>query len=233
MNIVVSGASKGIGRAIADAFASQGFDVAVCARDKKALLEMEEQYSSQFPACRLLALPADLSRKDEIQAFAAAVLSEWNSVDVLVNNAGIFIPGAVHEEPDGQLERMMEINLYSAYRLTRALLPSMLKNGRGHIFNMCSIASLHAYPNGGSYGISKFALQGFSKNLREELKTKGIRVSSIIPGATWTDSWAEAGFPPNRLMEARDIAQSVWSAWSLSPSAVVEDIIIRPLLGDL
>ncbi|MBK6903216.1 MAG: SDR family oxidoreductase [Saprospirales bacterium] len=233
MNIVVSGASKGIGRAVADEFASQGFDVAVCARDEKALLEMEEQYARQFPACRLLALRADLSRKDDIQAFANAVLSEWGSVDVLVNNAGIFIPGAVHEEPEGQLEQMMEINLYSAYRLTRALLPSMLQKGCGHIFNMCSIASLHAYPNGGSYGISKFALQGFSKNLREELKTKGIRVSSIIPGATWTDSWAEAGFHPSRLMEARDIALCVWSAWSLSPSAVVEDIIIRPLLGDL
>lgn len=109
----------------------------------------------------------------------------------------------------------------------------MLETGKGHIFNMCSIASLHAYPDGGSYSISKFALLGFSKNLREELKDKGIKVTSIMPGATWSASWAGADFPEDRLMQAADIANAVWSAWSMSPAAVVEDIVIRPQLGDL
>lgn len=233
MHIVVSGATKGIGRAIADTFASHGFDVSVCARSEKALLEMQDQYAREFPATGLLTFPADLRKKEETLAFARTALAHGGPPDVLVNNAGIFLPGAIHEEPEGHFEQIMESNLYSAYYLTRALLPSMLEKGRGHIFNMCSIASLHAYPNGGSYGISKFALQGFSKNLREELKPKGIRVTSVIPGATWTDSWKGAGFPQDRLMEVGDIAIAVWSAWSMSPAAVVEDIIIRPQLGDL
>jgi NADP-dependent 3-hydroxy acid dehydrogenase YdfG len=123
--------------------------------------------------------------------------------------------------------------LYSAYYLTRALLPMMLPRRDGHIFNMCSIASIMAYPNGGSYTISKFALLGFSKVLREEMKTKGIKVTAILPGATWSDSWAGADYPPERLMQADDIAKTIWAAYNLSDSAVVEELVIRPQLGDL
>ena len=233
MNIVVSGATKGIGRAIANEFASNGFNVAVCARNEADLLEMKEVYARDFPTCQLLTFAADLQNKAEANAFAQAILVQWETIDILVNNAGLFLPGAIHEEPDGRLEQMIQVNLFSAYYLSRALLPTMLQKGQGHIFNMCSIASLHAYPNGGSYSIAKFALQGFSKNLREELKDKGIRVTSIHPGATWSASWAGAPFPEDRLMQAHDIALAVWSAWSMSPAAVVEDIVIRPQLGDL
>jgi short-subunit dehydrogenase len=98
---------------------------------------------------------------------------------------------------------------------------------------MCSIASIMAYPNGGSYTISKFALLGFSKCLREEMKTKGIKVTAILPGATWSDSWRGADFPEKRLMEAIDIAKAVWSCYNMSDSAVVEELLIRPQLGDL
>ncbi|MFZ2900844.1 MAG: SDR family oxidoreductase [Saprospiraceae bacterium] len=233
MYIVVSGATKGIGRAIADEFASRGFHVAACARNQADLAKMRTHYAAAFPDCKLLTFAADLRHKVQAQAFAAEVLRQGGRPDVVVNNAGAFLPGAIHDEPEGRLEEMISVNLYSAYHLTRALLPSMLETGKGHIFNMCSIASLHAYPDGGSYSISKFALLGFSKNLREELKDKGIKVTSIMPGATWSASWAGADFPEDRLMQAADIANAVWSAWSMSPAAVVEDIVIRPQLGDL
>ena len=98
---------------------------------------------------------------------------------------------------------------------------------------MCSIASFTPYANGGSYAISKFALLGFSKVLREELKTEGIRVTSIMPGATWTDSWSDSGIAPERMMASEDIAEMIWAAYSLSSRAVVEDLILRPQLGDL
>ena len=138
--------------------------------------------------------------------------NQWHRVDVLVNNAGIFRSSAIHTEGDGDLEKMIETNLYSAYHLTRALLPLMLPLKKGYIFNMCSTASASAYTNGGSYSISKYALLGFSKNLRQELKTHGIKVTSILPGATWSDSWAGFEAPEERLMQARDIAEAVVSA---------------------
>jgi short-subunit dehydrogenase len=109
----------------------------------------------------------------------------------------------------------------------------MIATGAGHIFTVCSIASLAAYPSGGSYSISKFALLGFTKNLRRELQPKGIKVTAVIPGAAYTDSWKSSGVPEQRLMEAEDIAKAIYHATVLSPQAVVEEIIIRPQLGDL
>lgn len=232
MKIIITGATKGIGRAIAEKFAAEGFDLAVCARTEADLAILKKEIREKFDV-EVLTRPTDMRSKTDVLAFADFVKKHWGSVDVLVNNAGIFIPGEICHEEDGALEKMMETNLYSAYHFTRAILPLLLKKGSGHIFNMCSIASIIAYPNGGSYSISKFALLGFSKVLREELKTKGIKVTAILPGATWSDSWAGVDLPESRLMEANDIAIAVWSAWQMSPSAVVEEIVIRPQLGDL
>ncbi|MBC7424276.1 MAG: SDR family oxidoreductase, partial [Ferruginibacter sp.] len=136
-------------------------------------------------------------------------------------------------EEDGMLEQMINANLYSAYQLTRVLLPLMMQTKTGHIFNMCSVASLNAYPNGGSYSISKYALMGFSKNLRDELKPHNIKVTAVSPGAVLTDSWGDFDNSKKRIMEASDIAAMIMAATKLSTQAVVEDIVIRPQLGDL
>lgn len=233
MKIIITGATKGIGRAIAQKFAAEGFDLAICSRNNDDLKIFKKELLAANPNIEVLTKVADVRKKTQVLAFAQHIKKHWKEVDILVNNAGLFIPGEISKEDDGALEQMIETNLYSAYHLTRALLPVMLKKGSGHIFNMCSIASLIAYPNGGSYSISKFALLGFSKVLREEMKSKGIKVTSIMPGATWSNSWAGVDLPESRLMQANDIAIAVWGAWQMSPSAVVEDIVIRPQLGDL
>jgi short-subunit dehydrogenase len=150
-----------------------------------------------------------------------------------VNNAGYFIPGEISTEPEGTLESMIHANLYSAYHTTRGLVQAMKDKKSGHIFNMCSIASIKAYSNGGSYAISKFALLGFSKCLREELKEFGIRVTAILPGATRTASWDESDEPEERFMKPEDVADTIYSGYALSGRSVVEEIIIRPQLGDL
>ena len=104
---------------------------------------------------------------------------------------------------------------------------------RRQIFNICSIASIKAYDNGGAYSISKFALLGFSRNLREEMKPHGIKVTAVMPGATYTDSWSSSGIDPSRFMEAQDIAEMIYVSSQLSAGACVEDIIMRPQLGDI
>jgi short-subunit dehydrogenase len=109
----------------------------------------------------------------------------------------------------------------------------MINQKNGHIFNMCSVASLMAYPNGGSYSISKFALLGFSKCLREEMKPFNIKVTSIMPGAVLTDSWAGVDIPEERFMRAEDVAKTIWTAYHLSDSAVIEEIVMRPQKGDI
>lgn len=229
---VVTGGTKGIGRAIVDKFASQGFDIVTCARNLDDLSMLAKTISKQY-GIAVHTCQADVSDKTQAANFAAFVLGFHRPIDVLINNAGYFIPGKVIDEQEGALESMINTNLYSAYRITRGLIESMKEKRTGHIFNMCSIASIMAYPNGGSYTISKFAMLGFSKVLREELKPWGIRVSAVLPGATFTASWEGVNLPEDRLMKAEDVAESVYSAYTLSGRSVVEEIIIRPLLGDL
>lgn len=233
MNAVISGGTKGIGRAIANLLADKGFNLAICSRHQDDLDLIQKQLQSSHPKLEFIGFKADVSNKSEVAAFAEQVKSQWDQVHILVNNAGIFLPGEVHKEEDGVLESQIETNLYSAYYLTRALLPNILNHKEGHIFNMCSVASLKAYPNGGSYSISKFALLGFSKVLREELKMTGTKVTAIMPGATWSNSWAGVDLPEERLMQASDVAHALWAAFQLSPSAVIEEIVIRPQEGDL
>lgn len=233
MNIVITGASKGFGKAIAAKFAAQGHAIFICSRNEVDLYHSVEDLQTSYPDATIKARAGDLSKKADLRDFAEWVLANAYHVDILVNNAGRFIPGSIHNEAEGVLEEMINTNLYSAYQLTRLLLPSMIKRKSGHIFNMCSIASLNAYNNGGAYSISKFALHGFSKNLREELKPHNIKVTTVFPGAAYTDSWSGSGIDPKRIMEADDIAIMIYAAAHLSPQACVEDIILRPQLGDL
>lgn len=235
MNIVITGASKGLGKAIATEFADdkQGHTFFLCARNKQDLETTGKELQGKFPRINVYTKTCNVADKKELTAFVNWIFSFSEKIDILVNNAGIFFPGSVHKEEEGMLEKMMAVNLYGTYHLTRLLLPGMMKQGSGHIFNICSIASLDAYDNGGSYSISKFAMYGFSKNLREEMKPYGIKVTHVLPGATFTDSWSGSGIDPKRIMEAADIAKMVYTAAHLSAQACVEEIIVRPLLGDL
>ncbi|HNP20976.1 MAG TPA: SDR family oxidoreductase [Panacibacter sp.] len=232
MNVIITGASKGLGRAIAEKFAASGNNLFVCSRSEVQLYNMMDEMMLQYPQCHIKARPADLSQKDQAVEFGNWCL-QYGIPGILINNAGLFVPGGVHDEPDGALEEMIAVNLYSAYYLTRTVLPKMIEAGNGHIFNMCSIASIAAYNNGGAYSISKFALLGFSKNLREEMKPHNIKVTSILPGAAFTESWSGSGVDPKRIMEANDIAEMVYTASKLSAQACVEEILLRPQLGDL
>jgi short-subunit dehydrogenase len=233
MNAVITGASRGIGKATARIFALHGYDLYLTSRNEQKLLGTIEELKTDFPNVSVDGKAFNLGSKQEAQLFGEWVSTEAETIDVLVNNAGNFIQGNVSDEPEGALEEMMQVNVYSAYHLTRTLLPKMMQLKSGHIFTLCSIASLGAYPNGGSYSISKFALLGFTKNLRRELQPHGIKVTAIIPGAAYTDSWKGSGISPQRLMEADDIAKAIYHSTLLSPQAVVEEITIRPQLGDL
>ncbi len=229
LSAVITGGTKGIGLALVQRFASAGFRVLTCARSLAGF----DAIQAQYPSGQVKAMATDMSKPEEVAAFAAFVLAEVGSTSVLINNTGVFLPGTILGEPAGNLELMINTNVYSAYHLTRALVPAMLTNGSGHIFNICSTASLVAYPNGGSYCISKFALLGMTKVLREELKTSGLRVTAVMPGATLTSSWDGVDLPEDRFMPPADVAELIWQVYSLSPLTVVEELVLRPQLGDI
>ena len=232
MNIIITGASKGLGKAFAKIFAMNENNLFLCARNIDELNATATEIKIVAPQANIYTMQVDLSIKTEVIEFANWCLS-FGTPHILINNAGNFLSGSIYNEDENVLEKMIETNLYSAYYLTRKLLPSMILSKAGHIFNICSIASLQAYHNGGSYSISKFAMLGFSKNLREEIKPFNIKVTSVLPGAVYTNSWSESGVDENRIMKDIDVAQMVFAASKLSAQACVEEIVMRPQLGDL
>jgi len=231
-SILVTGGTKGIGRAIIYRFAKEGFDIATCARNEHDLGNLKSDLESKFPEIKVLALVADLSKKEEVTRFSEQV-KNFCHPDVLINNTGVFLPGSIYNEPEGNFELMMHTNLFSAYYLIREFVPDMVERKSGHIFSIGSIAGTTAYANGGSYAISKWAMLGMTKCLREEMKEHQVKVTSILPGATYTASWEGVDLPVERFMKSEDVAESVWGAYNLSPQSVVEELIIRPQLGDI
>jgi short-subunit dehydrogenase len=232
MNAIITGASKGIGKAIAAKLVANNVNIAFCSRNQKDLWDAAKAFN-EINKIKIYHQTADLSKKADCDSFVQNAVAQLGKIDILINNAGTYIPGEVHSEPDGVLEQLLATNLLSAYHVTRAVMPNMLANQKGHIFNICSIAGVQPYANGGSYSISKFAMVGFSKNLREELKPHGIKVTTVNPGATMSDSWSGSQIDPKRIMEANDIADAIWAIYNLASQTVVEEIVMRPQLGDL
>ncbi|MEQ9422781.1 MAG: SDR family oxidoreductase [Cyclobacteriaceae bacterium] len=224
--VIVTGASKGIGKATVSLFLKKGYEVVGCSRNQSDLDKLKKETEQYDGALTIKSV--DMSLKDEVLAFGDYIKSRNHSVDILVNNVGVFLPGNIIDEEDGNLEKQVETNLYSAYYLTRSLLPKMIKRNGGSIFNVCSTASLSAYANGSSYSISKYALRGFNANLREELKSFGIKVTGIFPGNVLTPSWGETDIPEKKFIKATDVAQTIYDISQLSATTDIEEVLIQP-----
>ncbi len=229
---VVTGSNKGIGLAVAEKFASVGFDVVITGRNNADLIQAATSIEKQFEIS-VYSFCVDLSVKEGCLEFASYVKSLSREITVLVNNAGKFEPGSMMTEADGLLESQIQTNLFSAYYVTKFLWSELKTSNRTHVFNMCSIASVQAYAAGGSYSVSKHALLGFSKSLRLEGIPYKINVTAILPGATLTDSWSGVDLPESRFMMPSDVAFVVYNAWEINEHTVAEEILLRPLLGDI
>lgn len=231
-HVVVTGASRGIGFAVAHRFAQEGHHLAIVARNAGDLTLAKEQLLSAGAAA-VHTVVADLSSPEEIAQSVTTIQSIFGQVHVLVNNAGLFLGGTMMGEPAGQFQHLMNTNVLSAYEMTRGLWTQLQNTPRAHVFNMCSIASITAYAAGGSYSVAKFALMGFSKSLRLEGMPFGIRVSAVLPGATLTDSWAGVDLPKERFMDPKDVAEAIFMAFQINEHTVMEEILLRPMLGDI
>lgn len=223
---LITGGSKGIGLAIAEKFLRNGFKVITLSRTEGDSKDLKSEFGDQLEQYFL-----DLKQSSEIKITCNQILSKYSQISVLVNNAGTFLPGKISEEEAGVFESQIQLNVGSAYHTTRAILPAISKGA--YIFNICSTASIVPYINGGSYCISKHALLGFSKVLRQELLQSEILVSSVLPGATKTESWDGVDLPESRFIKPSNIANAIFSAWENRENCVFEELLIRPILGDI
>lgn len=231
--VLITGASQGIGAAIALHFARglPGCRLALVARH-------EPNLRRTAAACRAAGAAAEVFRCDvadeaAVAALQRAVTTRFRRVDVLVNNAGKFLGAPFLEMPVALFDAQLADNLRSLFLVTRAFAPGMVRRKRGDIFNLSSIAGLQAYPNGAAYCAAKFGVTGLTQVLRAELKAHGVRVCAVHPGATWTPSWEQSGLPPARMMPAEDLARAILDTYRLSRRTVVEEIVLRPQLGDV
>jgi len=230
--IIVTGGTKGIGRAIINLFVDKGFEVVTCARSKADLELLRERIALEHNGARIHVMDCDLSQKKEIDSFVSYCQSHAANLKILVNNAGMFIPGQIHSEPEGTYEKIMATNVTSVYHISRGLINNLIAN-QGHLFNICSTASIVPYVNGGSYCISKYALLAMTRILREEMKDKHVRVTAVLPGATYTSSWEGTGHSEDRFIKPADVAHAIWASYAVSPQTVIEELLIRPQLGDI
>jgi len=232
MVALITGASRGLGLAIAEALAQEGLDLILWSRNETLLNENAARLAHSYGiSVQVTAL--DLSSQEQIDQACQSLLEQASAIDLLVNNAGNFLPGAMMEESESQLDDLWSVNVKAAYTITKRLWSVLGQSPRGHVVNICSTASRMGYPAGGSYAVTKHALLGFSESLRLEGRPLGIRVSSVLPGAALTDSWAGVDLPEERFMKASDVGAVVRQIWQLNQSAVIEDITLRPLLGDI
>lgn len=230
--IIITGASQGIGQAVAEVFAAEPeARLALVSRNEARLAAVADACRAR--GAEALVVPCDVTRDAAVARMAETILDRWGAPDVLVNNAGLFRPGMIRDTTADAFREQVEVNLTSAFLVTQAFLAPMTERGRGHLFYLASVASLRAYPGGVAYCAAKHGLLGLARVVREETKGVGLRVTALIPGATYTPSWAEADLPEERFMPAEDIARAALACYHLSDRSVVEELLIRPQLGDI
>lgn len=232
--ILITGASQGIGEAIALVFAKQlpGCRLALVARSEKNLARVAKA-CARAGAGAVEVFPCDVSDEASVEQMARAVERRFKRVDVLINNAGVFRAKPFLELSVQEFDDVVAANLRSVFLVSRQFVPGMVQRGTGDVFNMSSIAGLDAYPQSTAYCAAKFGVTGLSKVMRAELKNSGVRVIAVHPGATWSPSWQSSGVKAERIMPAEDVAQAFFDIYRLSRRTVVEEIVLRPQLGDI
>lgn len=233
MNAIVTGATKGIGLAIVNQLAANNYNLALCSRNADNLMALISDLTAAYPEQKFFGTGADMEKEEEVRKFAGFAMDKLGTIDVLINNAGLFIPKSLGEEDLFDLQRQLAVNVQAPYILSKQIGSQMVMEGNGHIINICSVASIEEVSTAASYTISKTALLSLTRILRQDYQTKGVKVTAIIPGSTLTDSWAGTDIPADRFVQADDIAEAVLSCLKLSSGANIDELVIRPKGGDI
>lgn len=230
-NAIITGATRGMGRAIAIAFAHEGLNLAICSRNAAELEVFKQELQALNPAINVVAVVADISIRNEVLQFAANAEQQLGEINVIVNNAGIYEPLSILDDDEDTFDKLISTNLMPAYLLYRYFGKKLIAAREGHIFNICSSASIIPVVEAGMYSVTKFGLYGLNKVMRLEMQPHGVKVIAVIPGSTLTSSWKDVKVDSNQFIMPDDIASVIMNAYRLSPGANVEEIVIKPVFG--
>ncbi|WP_299286747.1 SDR family oxidoreductase [uncultured Mucilaginibacter sp.] len=226
-NALITGATKGIGLAIAKALAKEGINLAICSRNDKELLQVKEALLQINPQIKVFIRSTDCSLRDEVCQFAAEAEQELQSIQIIINNVGAFFPASILEEEENNLQKQLDLNLMAGYELYRFFGKKLMAAKHGHIFNICSVAGKQVVANAGSYSVTKFAQRGLNDVMREEMKAYQVKVTAVFPGSTLTDSWNGTTITTEKFILPQDVAAAIITCLKMSAGANVDELIIQ------
>lgn len=224
---LITGASRGIGLAIAERLAQLGARVAICARAPNAL----EAARARLQSARadVFSFVADVSSQPDVSALVEKTIVHFGAIHFLVNNAGTSRFGPVHECTEADWDTVLDTNLKGVFLVSRAVIPGMISRRRGHIVNISSLAGKNAFAGGSLYCASKWGLLGLTNCMAEDLRGYGIRVSAICPGSVATDfGHPPSGKDPRKMLQPSDVAHAVEMVLAAEPQSFISEVLLRP-----
>ena len=232
INVFITGASRGIGFAVAETLAARCAHLIISSRDEERLRRASSELRALGPGC-VEALVADMNKgRAEMMRLAQWVKKKARCLDMIVLNAGFYLEGDLVGAPEDLIRTNLEGNVLANWFLIQELVEVVHAGVLKRIVIIGSTASYGPYPLVPTYGVAKWSLRGFAVNLREELRSKHIGVTYLSPGATWTSMWEGVELARDRLLEPKDIGRLILTMTELSPQAVVEEVIVNPILGE-
>lgn len=224
---LVTGGSRGIGRAIAQRLAGLGAAVAICGRDRRALEESASEIEKL--GVRAYWQMADVTRAAEIADLVAQTEASLGAITILVNNAGMGLFGPAHEKTEADWDRVLDTNLKSVFLVSRAVAPSMIRRSSGDIINISSLAGKNTFAGGGIYCASKWGLMGLSGCMAEDLREHGVRVSVICPGSVATEFSSRGHKDGSKVLQPEDVAHAVETIVTQRPGSFISEMHVRPV----
>jgi 3-oxoacyl-[acyl-carrier protein] reductase len=223
---LVTGASRGIGFAIAKSLATMGAKIALCARDAEKLTSAKTEI--ERTGAQVIALPADVSRPADIAPLVQKTEQSLGPIDILINNAGIGVFSPIQQATEADWDSVLDTNLKSVFLLSRAIAPGMISRGYGHIINIASLAGKNSFAGGGIYCASKWGLLGLTECMAEDLRAHGVRVSAVCPGSVATDFSPHTNKDPKKMLQPEDVAHAVEMILTQAPQSFISEISLRP-----
>lgn len=232
-NALITAATKGIGRAVSIAFAKQGINLSICSRNEEDLLNFRDELLQIDPSITVVTRVTDCSNRDELKNFAEFTEKKLGFVDIIVNNVGMYKHVSILNDSEDSFRKQIDTNLLPAYELYRFFGKRMVSVGKGHIFNICSVAAINPIAEAGMYSVTKYALLGLNKVMRLEMQGHGVKVTAVIPGSTLTDSWKGVEVDKNTMVLPEDVASAIVNILNMSVGANVDEVIIKPAPGQI
>jgi 3-oxoacyl-[acyl-carrier protein] reductase len=223
---LVTGASRGIGFAVAETLAGLGAKVGICARDAKRLDQAAGKLSAK--GAEVFAIAADVRRPSDIANLVKKVEQRLGPIDILVNNAGIGYFGPIQNASEENWDQVLDTNLKAVFLVTKAVIPGMIERKSGHVINIASLAGKNTFKNGGIYCASKWGLMGLTGCMAEDLREFGIRASAICPGSVNTEFSHSSKKDAGKVLQSEDVAHAVEMIVTQAPQSFISEVLMRP-----